>query len=969
MRSFRARAHGSRLGYVGYLQMSSSAESYARYVLHKLLDSLEKPYDAPDVQMTGLLVLSDAVLTATARQDAREALASEDLDDDALVELCAELADGLLVRHPEGRFDIDVLRALLLLQRRDPRLNGRVMKYLRCEPLNPRDQRLLGELAPKTDADDPARMLVQLGRVIYALAGAALVLLVDQLEDVYSQEDSSARFRRAMDVMRALADAVPSAVIVVACLDDFYTEARGALSRSVLDRIEHDPDPVHLTTSRTREDIEALVSRRLQHLYERQGARFRDDEPYFPFTAADFQRLSNLRTRDVLDWFRRHQERCMRAGALVDTTATHPELPAPEALPTVLGLEERWSDLLAEARHDVPEDDESLAALLSWALEALGREIDLSVAAHHDGRFVTVTASGAAATSLMLGVSNREARGGGLARQVSEVEERAARAGCAPAIVRCSAYPASPNTKIARQLGKLIASGGHRVVVEDSDWRTMLALRELAETPPEGFDTWCREARPLARIEAIRQLMPVDELRPRAAPSPRDRGAPEPPSSRRLSVPPEAAPAPSPPLIANGALLVGTTRSLAPAPVTLEPSVLKRHAAFLGSTGSGKTTFMLHLLEGMLERGVPCLLVDRKGDLVTYAQPAFWARSETEPERAAQKRVLAERLDVHVYTPGEPNGRDLGLPIVPSALGELPVHEKSQLARQAADGLGAMMNYKQGQSDLARLGILSKAIEMLGELGGTVTPTIEALANLIGSEDPALVNAIGHIDTKHFKRLAENLSTLQLGTRGRLLASQGETLDIDRLLGTDGSSPKGRTRLAIVSTKFLEDLPSVDFWVSRLILELRRWANRRPAKSELPQALVLFDEADIYLPALRIPAAKEPLMDLLKRGRSAGVGVLLATQSPGDLDYKGRDNINTWMLGRIAEKTALAKLKPLLSESRIDVSAKLANAGVGEFIMLEGGKVTELRAMRSLMDTEQLSEDEILRLAAHGRPR
>jgi hypothetical protein len=93
---------------------------------------------------------------------------------------------------------------------------------------------------------------------------------------------------------------------------------------------------------------------------------------------------------------------------------------------------------------------------------------------------------------------------------------------------------------------------------------------------------------------------------------------------------------------------------------------------------------------------------------------------------------------------------------------------------------------------------------------------------------------------------------------------------------------------------------------------------------------------------------------------------MLATQSPGDLDYKSRDNIRTWFLGRVAEKTAITKMQPLLTESRVNVKGKLARQGIGEFFMLQGGAVTEIGADRSLMSTEQLAEDEIRDLARAG---
>ncbi len=109
--------------------------------------------------------------------------------------------------------------------------------------------------------------------------------------------------------------------------------------------------------------------------------------------------------------------------------------------------------------------------------------------------------------------------------------------------------------------------------------------------------------------------------------------------------------------------------------------------------------------------------------------------------------------------------------------------------------------------------------------------------------------------------------------------------------------------------------------------------------------------------------------DLLKRARSAGLGVMLATQSPGDLDYKCRDNVNTWLLGRIAEKNAILKMKNLLDGYRRDVSAELATQTVGQFLLASGGDVTAIDSDPSVVTTQQLGHEEILRLAAKPKRR
>jgi hypothetical protein len=206
----------------------------------------------------------------------------------------------------------------------------------------------------------------------------------------------------------------------------------------------------------------------------------------------------------------------------------------------------------------------------------------------------------------------------------------------------------------------------------------------------------------------------------------------------------------------------------------------------------------------------------------------------------------------------------------------------------------------------------------------------------------------------------QDLSTLQL-SRARTLSTDDEPLDVDRLLGRGSHAKPGQTQLSILSTKFLGDLLDVEFWMSQFLMAVKRWGDQHPSP-EL-QAVFLFDEADLYLPAQSKPSTKGPMEDLLKRARSAGIGLILATQSPGDFDYKCRDNIRTWMVGKIKEPTAIRKMKPMLAECKEDVSIKLPAQKTGEFHLLRDAEALAFQADRSLLVTEQLAEEEILTLA------
>jgi DNA helicase HerA-like ATPase len=194
-----------------------------------------------------------------------------------------------------------------------------------------------------------------------------------------------------------------------------------------------------------------------------------------------------------------------------------------------------------------------------------------------------------------------------------------------------------------------------------------------------------------------------------------------------------------------------------------------------------------------------------------------------------------------------------------------------------------MLGFKLADADKAQRAILAKAIETMAAVPGAAI-SLPSLRDMIKQQDDALLNAIGGAYSERFySKLSERLLTLELNNKQ--LLTGGEQLDVDALLGTGPHARPDRVRLSMISTRFLGDAAKVDFWVSQLLVAVSRWC----AKSPQPrlQAVLLFDEADVYLPAgMKQPATKAPMEDLLKRARSAGVGVFLATQSPGDFDYK-----------------------------------------------------------------------------------
>jgi DNA helicase HerA-like ATPase len=410
--------------------------------------------------------------------------------------------------------------------------------------------------------------------------------------------------------------------------------------------------------------------------------------------------------------------------------------------------------------------------------------------------------------------------------------------------------------------------------------------------------------------------------------------------------------------ILAGRELTGASRA-----VTLNKNVLRRHAAVLGGSGSGKTTLALCLIEQLLLRGIPAVLIDRKGDLCSYANPDVWRENAEEfSERRGEREKLADAIDVAVFTPGRASGRPISITLLPNGINELPEHEQQLLANLSAAALGEMLHLKNSATHQKQSGTLSVALRILGARHSREV-TLSDLIGLLEDEDPELSDLTQRMDPsgKLRRDLVAQLDSLR-HRNSALFEAGGESLRMESLLGLGRYAREGRTRLSIIYTGFLGDNENILFWVSQFLSEALRFCQRNP-NDEL-QAVVMFDEADLYIPANAKPATAEPLQSLLKRARSAGLGMMLATQSPGDLDYKSRDQITSWFIGRVREDTALRKLKAAFqSESGLEPAAVLPGQTVGEFHLVQEGLVRPMKAQRSLITAEQVPFDRIEQLA------
>jgi hypothetical protein len=361
---------------------------------------------------------------------------------------------------------------------------------------------------------------------------------------------------------------------------------------------------------------------------------------------------------------------------------------------------------------------------------------------------------------------------------------------------------------------------------------------------------------------------------------------------------------------------------------------LLTHAVCVGMTGSGKTGLGISLIEEAAIDGIPVLAIDPKGDLgnllLTFPNlaPADFApwidageaqRHNTTVEAYAVetaqrwKTGLAEwdqdgsriaRLkaaaDVTVYTPGSRIGAPLAI------LGSL--------------GPAAADAGEDAQADIA-----TTASSLLGLVGSDAQPHSreQALLTAILSSRPAgsaadlrwLVQqiqrpsfeSIGVLDLETFFP-AKDRQDLALRFNSVLAApgfdawSAGDPLDAASLLFTAAGKP----RIAIISVAHLDDSQRM-LVVSLVLNAVLRWTRRQSGTSSL-RALVYMDEVFGYLPPVANPPSKLPLLTLLKQARAFGVGLVLATQNPVDLDYKALSNTGTWFLGKLQTERDKARM-------------------------------------------------------------
>lgn len=395
---------------------------------------------------------------------------------------------------------------------------------------------------------------------------------------------------------------------------------------------------------------------------------------------------------------------------------------------------------------------------------------------------------------------------------------------------------------------------------------------------------------------------------------------------------------------------------------------LLTHGVCVGMTGSGKTGLCLGLLEEAAMDGIPAIAIDPKGDignlLLTFPNLAPsdflpWVDASEAERSGLSVEQLAERKATQWKTGLESWGQG------PERIQRL--REKSDIAlytpgSTAGKQVSLLSSFKAPPADvLQRTDVFADRVEstvsgILGLLGMDADPLQSAehvfLSQIFMNawrqgQDMDLVSIIQALQNPPFERVGVMHVDDVLPQRARmnvamrlnnLVASpsfaswlDGDAMDIEKFLYT----PEGKPRIAIFSINHLGDAERM-FFVTLLLDRVLGWMRAQAGTTSL-RALVYMDEVFGYLPPVANPPSKKPLLTMLKQARAHGLGLVLATQNPADLDYKALSNAGTWFLGRLQTDRDITRVMEGLQASgdipRGELEAQLKALRSRQFVL------------------------------------
>jgi len=377
---------------------------------------------------------------------------------------------------------------------------------------------------------------------------------------------------------------------------------------------------------------------------------------------------------------------------------------------------------------------------------------------------------------------------------------------------------------------------------------------------------------------------------------------------------------------------------------------LQRHFACFGSSGSGKTVASKVMIEELAKAGIPIIAFDPQGDIASLALSASVDELKKNGVDTDIQQTFQENVEVVIWTPGSSKGIPICInPLQFDEVSDMDDEDKTRYYAATAKNIASLVGYDldsdDGKSAEAVMSVIfeycndhKKVLDDFSDLVALVDELPDKVATIVSSVGPR----------SFLKKLSKKLSLLTLGSR-KLIFQTGVPANIDALLGLDGSTDK--TRISIIYLNTLHSSEEKEFFISGICQLLYRWMLRNPLKNgqEGVQCAMFIDEIAPYIPPVKVPSCKESLELLFRQGRKYGVSSLIATQSPGDIDYKAIGQFSTFTLGTLNTKQDIEKVKKRLESiapKEIDyIVNKLPALKPGNFLLISPDEYDKVQTL------------------------
>ncbi|MFD2473191.1 ATP-binding protein [Amycolatopsis silviterrae] len=770
---------------------------------------------------------------------------------------------------------------------------------------------------------------------LLALTGP-LVISVDQFDTLIASSEKLAResgrpgatdlvVAQIADGLMGLRDITRRTVTVLACLPSTWELVKEKAADTVPDRFEETRTLGRVLDG---EVGRRLVERRLGVAYA--AMDFTPPHATWPVAASAFDGpWEECTPREMLKRVGAHIEACVRAERVVEMTTFDPDTPTTlparshPKLDRFAELDAWFEQLRAEADPsallDHKVEDEVMPRLLSaalrgWITEVGDDEMEWDTRGS-DGElhaWLTHTldetsdleehwAFRAIAANHAVAVLNRFRKARSAAGQRRGADNRHL------VVIRNSSWSKGKQTQA--ELRAFEAAGGKRRKMSEADVRTFWALDEMFVKGGPDVHEWLIDRRPARRSQLLSGVLPDTAERP---------GNPAPPVQHSPTQPPlfpqpTSIPAQTQRSARNGtaqaprsdgthpppeaALTLGTETGSG-APVRIELSALRKHAAVFAGSGSGKTVLLRRIVEECALLGVSSIVLDPNNDLARLGDawpspPSGWG-----PEDARLAERYLEGTDVVVWTPGRAAGRPLGFEPLPDFAGVLDDEDEFAAAVEVAVAALAPQARLTGSTAKADIGlaVLRQTIVHHARTGSRSLPElIRVLADL----------PEGVTDLNGGRKIAAEVAELLKAAMVNDPLFAGAATPVDPALLLTPADGK-RARISVISFAGLPSESQRQSFVNQLQMELFAWIKRNPAGDRPLGGLFVMDEAQTLAASGPLTASTRSTIVLAAQARKYGLGLLFATQAPKGLHNQISGNATTQFFGRLNSPAQIA---------------------------------------------------------------